>query len=273
MSYTHFSTQNADYFLTLEPHGEELHEDIFRSENISSLDAIVLEDVGVGSAIFDNVEYRQIMRAAKDNGNRIYTLDIPGSQDIDAYVEYERNIVIAGAVGAIGCTAAAHVLKRLKKMTRRRMLGLFGGTLACLGLAALGIAPKLSQYSLVESGEASWLAKKVISAETSMIKTEAITLRNAVSAKKTEEFLAPMLMERLGRKPKIALVYGAYHAGMQDCIEDRDFRNEVLEYFSDVLAEGRKSPTYEETLNTIYEYIVVESRNGFDMVKYPTGLF
>lgn len=271
MSYSHFSTGNGDYWLIHARHDNVTDELMFHDDRIKTLDAIVLEDVGLGSAAFSSDQYTSIINAARENNVHLYTIDIAGSPDIEGYVEYERMLVYAGAAAAIGCTAAAHIVKRMKKMTRRKMLGLFGGVLAGLGIAALGFAPKLAQDSLVESGEASGIAKQVLETETSIIKTEAITMRNAVSAKKAEEFLAPMLAERLGRKPRIALVYGAYHVGMQDCIEDRDFRNDILAYFSDVLRQGRSTDAYENMLNNVYEFILLDY--GFDMIKHETGLF
>ncbi|MDI6738451.1 MAG: hypothetical protein QME12_08150 [Nanoarchaeota archaeon] len=271
MSYSRFSTSNAEYWLVHARHDAPVNEIIFDDGRIKSLDAIVLEDCGLGSAVFFYDTYAPIVRAAKENNVNLYTMDIDVNSDAK-YEEIRKRLAWGGGIAAFGCCVATNILKRKKKLTRRGFLALGGGFLASLGIFGIGYGLQKADEAIVGSRkEASGIARKAIALETEIFDTEVATLRNAVNAKKAEEFLSPMLMQKLGRKPKIAMVYGSLHAGMQDCILDRESRDEIIASFSGILSEYRKSETFEKWLNNVYEFVPVGY--GFDVNEYDTNLF
>jgi len=58
--------------------------------------------------------------------------------------------------------------------------------------------------------------------------TPLIELRNAVCARKLEEFVAPRLKSR---HPSIALVFGGHHSGLEQNLKHKDIRDAVLSLY------------------------------------------
>jgi len=274
MSCSRFSTGNADYWLILAKHQTPANEIIFDDDKIKQLDALVLEDWGHGSKVFDLPQYYNLTDTAKANDIPVYITDI-NTDDVAEYDEYSKRIVYAGLAAAVGTRITAAVLKKMKKMTRRRMLGLTIGSIACLGIAGLGFVPQWASNSLAEERkDANELERKIVALQTELIETQVATMRNAVNARKIEEHLAPMLGQRLGRKPRIAVVFGSLHAALKDHLQDKGLRDETISDFSDVLGQEEKSSRYfEMQLNTIYEFIPTESRHGFITHEYRCNCF
>ncbi len=52
--------------------------------------------------------------------------------------------------------------------------------------------------------------------------------RSAATAQKVDDFIAPALQEKLGRKPSIALRYGAGHADLIPLLSHRRIRNAIM---------------------------------------------
>lgn len=279
MSYSHFETGNAEYWLAMGNHETMMYEPIFRDDKIKSLDAIVIEDSGLGPVMLSDTyqpdsENAAIVRAAKRSMTDIYLLDAVTRNDIDTYVRFERSAKIAGLAGAFLCMAAGSYLGHTKKLTRRRFLGLLGGLIASAAVASAGFLPSSAASSLQEQGaEASEFDMDMTSLETELIQTEGATLRNAVNARKIEQYLAPMLLQKLGRKPKIALVYGPLHAGMRSYILSREQRDSVLHDFSDSINEMKQNHVLEKMLNTIYQYTPTESGHGFVGTEHRCSCF
>ncbi|MBU2637647.1 MAG: hypothetical protein KJ955_01610 [Nanoarchaeota archaeon] len=277
MSYSRFSTGNAEYWLNMGTgHDLMMYEPVFSEGRISSLDAIVIEDCGIGPIMLSDSDSENavLVRAAKRNRVDIYLLDIIVREDIAKYVDFEHSAKVAGLVGAFLCAAAGSLLRHKKKLTRRRMIGLLGGALASAAVAATGFLPVSAVSSLQEQGvEASEFDMDVVSLETQLIQTEGITLRNAVNARKIEEYLAPMLRQNLGRKPRIALVYGPLHAGVKNYLQDKQARDSIIREFENVIAELKDNPVLERVLNTIHQYIPTESGHGFVAVEHKCDCF
>ena len=244
------------------------------SINPENLDGIVIEDCGLGSIFLkpDDIEFGPLVRAAKENNKPLFTLDIPSVLDASKYYDFESRIKLGGVIGMTGAAATASFMAHKNKMTRRRFIALGGMFLASLGAFASGFAPDCAISDLNNQGEeASAVSVEIISIESRIVQTEILSMRNAVNARKIEEYLAPMLMEKAGKKPKIALAYGTYHAGLKDNITDKELRDSVITYFSSVLAEGKKNETFERMLNNVYEFIPLDY--GLEAKVHKTGLF
>lgn len=52
--------------------------------------------------------------------------------------------------------------------------------------------------------------------------------RNAVSARKIEEYIAPIMAERLGRKPYLGLIWGVGHMGLKPDLQSKKRRDFTL---------------------------------------------
>ena len=53
-------------------------------------------------------------------------------------------------------------------------------------------------------------------------------VRNAISAEKTETFIAPRLRQQLGRKPVIVMVWGKAHYGVKSMLKNPEKRKRIL---------------------------------------------
>lgn len=276
MSYKQFSTGNADYWLLMGNHFTLANEPIIDRGNIQSLDAIVLEDGGISTTVLVDYDpqFRNVTRMALESKIPVFTLDIPANVDVGKYYYAEEITKYAGLAGAILASASFALLAHKNKLTRRRVIGLLGFGIISVATIAAGFAPKNSLDSLGEQRkEASEFDMSIIETETELVRTEIVTLRNAVNARKIEEYLSPMLKQRIGKKPKIAMIYGQYHAGLRNMILDREKRDEVIEYYSAVLNEKNTNSTFEKMLNNIYEFNSDETGNGFVGTEYDTSLF
>jgi hypothetical protein len=56
-----------------------------------------------------------------------------------------------------------------------------------------------------------------------------IAIRNAASAQKTDDFLAPRLRKKLGRKPTIVMAWGLAHYGIKELLLDKKTRLRMLQ--------------------------------------------
>jgi hypothetical protein len=74
-------------------------------------------------------------------------------------------------------------------------------------------------------------------------------LRDAITAKKLEEFVVPEMAKRLGRKPNIGIVFGADHTGMELSIKHKKLRESIIKFHSMLNYPGIDT----DYLNKIYE--------------------
>lgn len=272
MSYSHFETGNAEYWVLLGQH------DVYRTDihklRGRQIDAAVLEDAGLGSKMLglDDIEHSPITRFARERGIPVFTLDVPARNDVWKYEQLEDRLILGGVAGAIVSSSAASIMLRRKIMTRRRFIALGGMCIGSLCIAAAGYAPSIALPLLRKQGrEFSETSRRIVSLETRLVETELVTMRNAVNARKIEEYLAPMLMQRLGRKPSIVLAYGTYHAGLEEHISDKSLRDSVISNYSDVLYADA-SDEFQRQLRNVYEFVPLEY--GFEnAVKHNCSCF
>lgn len=119
--------------------------------------------------------------------------------------------------------------KILPKISRRAFLEVSFGI---LGSEMLAMAPNLSSNHLVHSdGDSGPILPWIVYNRYNFVDSHIVTMRDAINARKIEEYVAPLLRGRLGRKPRIALVYGAAHAGLEYCIRDKGHRDGIIDSF------------------------------------------
>ena len=94
--------------------------------------------------------------------------------------------------------------------------------------------------------------------------------RNAVFARKIEEYLAPELQQQLGRKPKIGMVFGAGHVGLEYDLKSKRRRDFTLWNWRN-LNFRRWSGFDKELLGKVYE----ARHDGLEwqVTEHETGLF
>ena len=116
-------------------------------------------------------------------------------------------------------------------------------------LRNLPIFLTLHYYGYRYTGQANDLTMQLCDFWNRLFPGPEIVGRNVVNARKIEEYVAPLVGERIGRKPSIGLVYGAAHLGLKRDITDKTLRDLTLSE----LEAGRWKGLEIEKLNVVYE--------------------
>lgn len=90
--------------------------------------------------------------------------------------------------------------------------------------------------------------------------------RNAVAARKIEEFVVPHTQLRLNKRPRIAIIFGARHAGMESCLQCCWWRDKVIGFYEGIGYSGLEKGQ----LNRVYEVFPSNTGEGnFDILGLP----
>src|SRR3989338_2189186 len=95
--------------------------------------------------------------------------------------------------------------------------------------------------------------------------------RNAVWARKLEEYIAPYLREKLGRKPRIGLNIGIGHMGIEKDLKYASRRNFTLRNWERFNFTRYQGMNRGENIGRIYEALPTE--NNWSIKKIETNLF
>ena len=79
-----------------------------------------------------------------------------------------------------------------------------------------------------------------------------IECRNAINARKVEEYVAPLLAGRLGRKPYLGLIFGAGHMGLKPDLQSKRRRDFTIWNWRN-FNFGKWAGFVEEDLNVVQE--------------------
>lgn len=256
MSYSPpFSTQNADYVLAYAVHDRSISEDIFEKGRIESLDAIVLEnsgrefkDLANPDVSMEPEQYNLILASAHATGKPIYLTDVDVTPMAAIMSDVMTVVPFVMGVYCILDSISDAKKRKEKSLNRRDFLRIAGKGAVGTFFAGSFLSAVALAYT---KGESNGVLPAISASGTNVLPTSVCLLRNAITAKKTEEYLAPLLQQRLDKKPKIALVFGAWHAGIEGCIKHKWWRKIVLDFFN---GSGVKT----EQLNSIYEAIPEE---------------
>ena len=139
-------------------------------------------------------------------------------------------------------------------------------SIAILGLPVEPICWHYANNDIKAEG----LISKLCSTATYLWQSPTIECRNAIAARKIEEFIAPDLQKRLAKRPKIGITYGAMHIGLREDLLSKKRRNLTLLNWK-YLNFRKYSPFDIHAMNMIYWY----EHNGLDWVgeKTVTNLF
>jgi len=94
--------------------------------------------------------------------------------------------------------------------------------------------------------------------------------RNAVNARKIEEFVAPLMAERLGRKPYLGLIFGAGHMGLKPDLQSKRRRDFTIWNWRN-FNFGKWAGFVEEDLNAVHEANF--DREEWKIQRYTPPLF
>ncbi|MBI1971819.1 MAG: hypothetical protein HYS53_00820 [Candidatus Aenigmarchaeota archaeon] len=231
MGYTDFSTPNADYTLHHALHVRKILPTGFRG-----LDCTILEtpsDKGPDKAdftktILDNrrgigKQYSDILNWHMKTRRPAFFTDSPAKD---------------GVLGFTSGVLGDYLTTILLPVTFSLILNSSGHPLAA----------SVSRYIALYNTAACWLSgfaflpnsdfsdsrvKKALSytTELSQFYTH-LALRDALTARKAEEIVAPEMEKRLGRKPRIGIVFGAGHYGMRVSIQHKRIRDAIIKAHS-----------------------------------------
>ncbi len=135
-------------------------------------------------------------------------------------------------------------------MSRRQFFKFWGSQSAkVIGGTYLGLDLVCRNYA-IQTGDNPELLARINSSRMHLIPTPQFELRNAITARKVEEFIAPELRQKLGRKPNVLLVYGAGHSGLKEDIEHQRLRNFYIGLYSRLGFPGIDS-TYLDTVTNV----------------------
>lgn len=283
------STENADYKLVLMAHSvkketRRVGSDCFRKENIGNLDAIVIES-GTNDdpeKAIGNPTYDYLIKNLVSTNTRIpiYVTDIRNKEEynkqyandmelFDRWSDRFFGLAIFGFFPASlinlfknNITSSDRVTPSNKvKMSRRAFIGV-----GFVGLTGLGITklPSYCSEKCTENKEVNDIFRKIVSWRSRKFPYFS-TLRDAVTAEKVENFIAPLLRDRLDRKPTIAIVFGANHASLGEFIKNKEERKEFL---GEYCASENLNNLHMEDLNRIYEIIPIEDFKEYYLNQY-----
>jgi hypothetical protein len=152
----------------------------------------------------------------------------------------------------MGCKAIFRIGSHIeeKKMSRRGFLRgsavLLGGLVLVDTTMHISAAVALSPRGKLEERElvAAWTS------ETERILPTPLTeLRNLITAYKAEGYVSPYIKSAIKRRPNIALVYGASHAGILDRLKNMEDTKRSLDFLMKYMGWGIEK----ENLDLAYE--------------------
>ena len=216
MGYTKFSTKNADYILDYGTHGI-----IFKNKtdlkNFNGIDALVLEH-------------------RSDNLEAILNKRCNIQHDTDKIVDYcrENNIPIY-------FTDPRRITKEGSKrigfaITKASLKGLLGAAYHAL------------KNGKVDTKKTLRWAKRSIKWNDAML-----TGRDAVSAKKIEEYITPDIAKEKKKRPKIGLHYGGFHFSMPQILQSSYLRNKILKQLRDEIKKYYVREDINRTYKAVYD--------------------
>lgn len=216
MAWTTVETPNAKYVLVFSPHYR-------KAEAITTeFDALVLETgsyepknlFGKGKKSCGYELYSNIISSAISKNKQIWITDTPPTKKGLA-VDFAKQILPA-ALFIKGVKMAKRTIDKRKNMGRREFLkksSISIGLMTPVGLQFLQMFPQKGEIKSDRFWQGSTKYMEFFSSP------GVLKIRNAITAEKTERFIAPKLNTELGRKPVIGMVWGPGHYGIKELLQ------------------------------------------------------
>ena len=240
MAWTVVETPNAKYVLMFSYH------DMTLAVPPHKFDCLVFEGQGVETAAKGiagkrielsntNIQYEKLYEEAIRKGKQIWITDADVTEKSLSKYQKGEQIVRYGSIASwlagLGIVAKQLHNTKTKKPTRRKFLK----TLTGIGLMSLGLPRILNSPILGLRSHNTEIKMGFLWDLNTRYYTEltygkgVVEIRNAITAEKTETFLAPKLRQELGRKPVIAMAWGVGHYGVKRLLENPLLRKRILE--------------------------------------------
>jgi len=292
MAYRTFETDTAIYSLVYAKHVlGATSEDILQLDRIGNLDGIVLEAaneptakmfVGGGQGLrgkrrmvlegknmYKNDQYGLILENVKELAKGGQTLPIYiGDCSINAKFMTGKPAMIPSLAVQMGSTIPRQIAGRKLGDYLSRLVGKkFAPAVNLLTQAAVMSPEILAGLMAFFKGEKDSNLDDIIAAAGMFPPTPVLEFRNALIAAKLEDYLAPQLKDKLGRKPHLAIIYGAAHAGIKHDLLDKNRRDKVLRLYRKMNYLWFNRPTIDNLLE-----LTVDDRGSWAAREYTTGV-
>jgi len=215
MAYTTFSTDNTDYVLQLGIHHIEGNKQV---DIFNGIDALVIE-TGIFKLNHDKInyftqdpQYKLPLNLCSINDTPVFSTDVRPSS-----VGFSRDYFsyITTSIPSL----ISLILARSQALSER----------------------EVNNFILRLCSNYFYLIQEPINEG-----------RNALNARKIEEFVSPLMTERLGRKPYIGMIYGAAHMGLKSDLQSKRRRDFTIWNWRD-FNFGKFAGFVKEDLNTVQE--------------------
>jgi len=249
MAWTTIETKNAKYILLFGTHFSE------RERSPVGFDALIIENNGAYAYDSMNLtDHKNLLKQAIEENKPVWLTDVELSEESERrfFIGNALQAAIGSVGGGVGVVKTSENMLALKKkkITRRQFakrmaisLGLIMpfGRNVLEGLILQNLSGKIKN-------EKYWNATTKI--DEFVMGKGVLEIRNAITAEKSEKFIAPELAKKLGRKPVIAMNWGAGHYGIRELLLNPAKRREIIR--KNNLYEYVK-PYYERSRRIIFE--------------------
>jgi len=265
-------------FLGLEVEYQQLNpiqSEIFTDDKFDSVDALVLEAYQSEEwfKLFWKSDFKQrydtVFAAVQRTNKPLYVVDVLTTPSGRAFESVQTIIDLIGLYGVYdGCKGVKQLIDKKIGMTRRNFWKCIGFQSGKIVGGAYLVSHFLHERYTMNTGKNPEFLAKANSLRMHLIPTPQFELRNAISARKIEEFIAPELQESLGRKPCMALFYGAGHSGLKEDLQSQGLRDSVLQAYGFLGYPGIDT-TYLDTITTLS----ITPEGNYSLQHRKAGLF
>jgi hypothetical protein len=221
-------------------HTAPIKDPIFEASNFNSVDAVVLEAYH-SEEWFEKLwksEFKKHHEAIFQNAQRtkkpVYVTDVLTTSNGRSFEDIASLLPDFMGLMAVydGANKVKKHIKEKDEMTRRQFLKFWGKQSAKIAIGAYLGSDLICRNYVIQSGQTPETLARLNSSRMHLMPTPQFELRNAISARKIEEFIVPELQQRLGRNPSIVLVFGAGHSGLKEDLQHKRLRDFYLGSYS-----------------------------------------
>ena len=253
-----------------------LKDESLNPQQFSQFDAVVLEayhpqewwDKFRESFLYQT--HQPLLSLLQQTQKPTYIVDVLTNEQADGI-----ELLAGGGIDLIGAGVALSGIIKCKQsvqargyVTRREFLTSL--TPQALKIVAGGYLAShflSEEYSEITNRSPRWLAR-MQSWRTHILPTPRFGFRDAISARKIEEFVVPEVTRAVGREPRILIVAGAGHSGLEDDLQHKYLRDNYIELYSSLGYLGINT----EHLNTITNLTVTKD-SKLCVTSRSAGLF
>ncbi len=276
MTSVTYSTPNANYTQVYAVHTRRLDDPVLQPENFSSVDAVVLElyhDEKWFKAYWQT-PYKKLQdplfEAVQKTQTPLYVVDVlttKGGIMIDDLVTYGLD-GLGVYVLVDGIQKMRSTTRNNDDLTRRQFLTFWGSQISKVVGGSLLASHFAHERYTIETGDNPEFLARLNSARMHLVPSPRFELRNAITARKVEEFIVPELNKKIGRKPHIAIVYGAGHSGLKEDLQNPSLRNTYLSAYASMGYPGIETIHLDTITN-----VTINDLGNFSLEHRTANLF